>query len=112
MIRGSDAVPVHGCRERECVCVCVSVCVCVCVCVYRYIYRGCSAGARVPSRTMERPEDTHDPMIHLHCARGVSYRSSDRGAAIQALSSQMMNDPETMREFQEAMASGKGGFRV
>ena len=51
-------------------------------------------------------------MIHLHCARGVSYRSSDRGAAIQALSSQMMNDPETMREFQEAMTSGKGGFRV
>jgi len=27
---------------------------------------------------------------------------------IQALSNQMMNDPETMREFQEAMASGKG----
>ena len=73
---------------------------------------GCSACARVPSQTMERPEDTHDPMIHLHCARGVSYRSSDRGAAIQALSSQMMNDPETMREFQEAMASGKGGFTL
>uniref|UniRef100_A0A7S4KUM5 STI1 domain-containing protein n=1 Tax=Guillardia theta TaxID=55529 RepID=A0A7S4KUM5_GUITH len=27
---------------------------------------------------------------------------------IQALSKQMMNDPETMREFQEAMSSGKG----
>lgn len=27
---------------------------------------------------------------------------------IQALSNQMMNDPETMKEFQEAMSSGKG----
>ena len=24
----------------------------------------------------------------------------------------MMNDPDTMREFQEAMASGKGGFTL